>query len=79
MIVNWQNIIVFLIVATAVLYGLRGVLRACRSFWRGTGSSCGSCGSCSQSGKAENCGGTELVDLALPEKIVSGAAAERDR
>lgn len=78
--VDQQNVIVLVIVALAVLYALRGVLRLSRSFRKGAdSSSCGSCGSCSRSGNVESRVTFVSIDLKRPEEFVAGSRTDQDR
>lgn len=72
--IDWQNVIVSLIVMSAVLYALRGVLRMFRMMRRRPGSSlCGTCGSCSQNSGKENRVNVVSIDLPGTESILGDA------
>ena len=76
--IDWQSVIVFLIVTSAILYGLRSVLRMLRKMQGRPGSSsCGSCGSCSHNGNNENRVALVSINPPRAEPLARDAPAEQ--
>ncbi len=68
---DWQNLVVFLLVAAASAYVLRGMWRLGRTLrgdTSGKQSGCGSCGSCSSASTMQ----PVVIDLCMPEKTNGG-------
>ena len=68
---DWQNLVVFLLVALAAAYVLRGLWRLGRTMRgdaSGKQSGCGSCGSCSSASTMQ----PVVIDLRIPEKTNGG-------